>query len=138
MRRTNTVIKVIGRVNVYRNKLEINAFDLWSLDPKKDNFMEYAHFMLEALYAHLVNTASPRDLKLILNENQREYKQYESEYRAKRGRSNGNNFGNDHSRNQWNSSNSNNRLHSNSNLNANSNSNPNPHHNGNNKGTGHY
>jgi len=73
--KTNTIIRAIGKINCFNGSFEVSAFDFWPSTP-----MEYMHFMLQCIEAHVTNTATPQESQRILTHNIQQRQQYQREY----------------------------------------------------------
>jgi len=70
--KTNTLVRVIGRINRYQNGWEMSAFDVWKATPSE--FMQHG---CEVVFAHLTNTATPEESKRIFEHNVAERNAFE-------------------------------------------------------------
>ena len=77
------MIKVVGRMNLFHNQRSINAFNFDVIDPFKDEMGQYMHFMIEAVYAHITNTAPKQHIAKMKQMNmniQNEFNQQRKAY----------------------------------------------------------
>ena len=128
-----TVIKVVGRINLFYGQRSINAFNFEVIDVGKGEMGQYMHFMLEVIYAHLTNTAAKKDIDKMNQENRSSQSLFDQQRKARwqeiESQKNGNNSSNSNSNdrgssnrnvNGWNN-NRNNNNHNHNNRNSNNN-----------------
>ena len=131
------MIKLVGRISVYNENRSITGFNFWPLVAGKDNFIEIAHFYLETILAHSMNTTDSKTLNVFYRQNEQKRRQVQNEYNRQRDqRQNSANspnqsYQNSSNANQWNKNNRSNNQWNNQNI-SNRNQNQMHHNNANN------